>query len=81
MLMLTRFFVIAEGLYILRLTAIATGGTMIPSGNLSFVKKLWLDGGLGVEPRTVGIALADDLCDLRVETFWLKASMIKVGGP
>jgi hypothetical protein len=44
-----------------RLGAIATGRRMIPSGNLSFT---WLNVCLEVEPRSVGIALADGLCDL-----------------
>jgi hypothetical protein len=40
-----------------------------------------LDGSLGDEPRSVGIALADGLCDLRGgKTLWLKASMIGEGG-
>jgi hypothetical protein len=37
---------------------------IIPSGNLSFVKRILVGGSLGVEPRSVGIALADGLCDL-----------------
>jgi hypothetical protein len=37
---------------------------IIPSGNLSFVKRILVDGSLGVETRNVGIALADGLCDL-----------------
>jgi hypothetical protein len=27
------------------------------------VKRFWLDGSLGVEPRSVGFTLADGLCD------------------
>lgn len=37
-----------------------------PRGNLSFVKELWLDGSLGVEPRMVRIALIESLCDIGV---------------
>jgi hypothetical protein len=37
---------------------------MIPLFSLSFTKKLSLDGCLGVEPRRVGIALADGFCEL-----------------
>jgi hypothetical protein len=36
--------VLAEGLDVFRLGAIATGGRMIPSGNLSFVKRtVWMN--------------------------------------
>jgi hypothetical protein len=38
-----------------------------------------LDGFLGVEPRSVGITLADGLCDLGGKSLWLKASMIGEG--
>jgi hypothetical protein len=34
-----------------------------------------------VEPRSVGIALVDGLCDLGRESLQLKASMIGEGGP
>jgi hypothetical protein len=44
-----------ESLDMFRQGAIATGGRMIPSGNLSIRKELWLDGCLGVEARGVGI--------------------------
>jgi hypothetical protein len=44
--------------------AVATGGKVNPSGNLSSLRKeLWLDGCLGVEPRRGGIVLAEGLCD------------------
>jgi hypothetical protein len=46
-----------------RLEAIDTGGKMNPSGNLSFAK-ITLVGWMGVEPRTDGIALAENICDL-----------------
>jgi hypothetical protein len=36
-----------------------------PLGNKSFMKGFWLEGFLGVETRSVGIALADGLCDLK----------------
>jgi hypothetical protein len=49
---------LAEGLDMFRLVAVATDGRMILSGNLSFTK-ITLVGCLGVEPRSVGIALAD----------------------
>jgi hypothetical protein len=39
-----------------------------------------LDGCLGVEPRKVGIALAEGLCYWGWGSFWLKFSMIWVGG-
>lgn len=38
------------------------------------VRKKWLDGCLGLEPRKVEMALNEDLCDLRREG--LKTSMI-----
>jgi hypothetical protein len=53
---------LAEGLDVFRPGAIADGGRMIPSSNLSFAekkKKLWLDRCLRVEPRGVVIALAN----------------------
>jgi hypothetical protein len=53
---------------------------IIPSGNVSFAKGLWLDGSLGVEPTSVGIALADGLCDLRLKSLQLKASIIVEDG-
>jgi hypothetical protein len=40
-------FVMAEGLDMFKLGASATGGTMIPSGNLSFMKRTlvgWMSG-------------------------------------
>jgi hypothetical protein len=45
----------------LRLGAIATGGNMNSSDNLSFTKGLWLDGCLGIQPRVM-------------RSHWLKAS-------
>jgi hypothetical protein len=50
---------VAEGFDIFKLGAIAAGGRMIPSSNLSKRKELLLDGYLGVECRRVEIALAD----------------------
>jgi hypothetical protein len=47
----------------------------------TFRKELWLGGCLGVEPRRGGIALAWQPLRLSGESFWLKASMIGVGGP
>jgi hypothetical protein len=41
----------------------ATGGRMVPPGNLSLRKELWLNVCLGADPRSVGIALTDGLCD------------------
>jgi hypothetical protein len=55
---------LAEGLDMFRIGPTATGGKMIPSGNLSILKRHWLDGCLEVEPRRVGFALAEGLCDL-----------------
>jgi hypothetical protein len=49
------------GLFTLRV--IATGGRMIPLGNLPFAKRTlvgWMFGG----PRKVGISLAEGLCNL-----------------
>jgi hypothetical protein len=72
--------VLAEGLGMFRLGPIATGRRMITSSILSFAKRNWLNGCLGVKLREVWIALVEDLCDLR-GTFWLMASMIGVGWP
>jgi hypothetical protein len=44
---------------VFRLGAIATGGRIMRSGNLSF----WMGRCMGVELRTVGIALADGIYD------------------
>jgi hypothetical protein len=44
------------------LGSVAAGGRMVPSDNLSFAKKLWLDGCLGDEHRRFGIALTEGLC-------------------
>jgi hypothetical protein len=56
--------VFAEGLDMFRLGAATTGGRVILLGNLSFTKEVCLDGCLGVEPRTVGIAFTENLCEL-----------------
>jgi hypothetical protein len=72
--------VLAEGLDLFRRGVIASDGRMTQPGNLSLTKGLWLDGCLGDEPIKVGIALAGGLCDMD-GSFWLKASMIEVGGP
>jgi hypothetical protein len=53
---------LAEGLDVFRLRAVAVGEDDPIRQNLSFAKELWLDGCLGVEPRKVGIALAEGLC-------------------
>jgi hypothetical protein len=69
---------VAEGLDLFRPEAIATGGRMIPSGNLSLRKRNlvgWLSRSL------VGTTLADGLCNLWGESFSLKAPMIGVEGP
>jgi hypothetical protein len=40
------------------------------------MKRCWLDSFLGVGPRSAGIALGRDLCDLGGGgSLWLKASM------
>jgi hypothetical protein len=57
-------FVAAEGLDMFKLGAVATGGRPSHQATCPLRKELWLVGCLGVEPRSVGIALADGLCDL-----------------
>jgi hypothetical protein len=37
---------------------------MTASENLSSIKRILADGFLGVEPRSVGVALAEHLCGL-----------------
>jgi hypothetical protein len=41
----------------------------------------FLVGCLGVEPRKFGIALAEDVCDLKRKPLWLRASMFGGGRP
>jgi hypothetical protein len=43
-------FVVFEGLYMFELGTIATGGRMIPLGNLSFSKGTLVEWMLGLEP-------------------------------
>jgi hypothetical protein len=45
--MLMGFVVFAEGPDVFVLKAVATGGRRLPSGNLSFAQRTWLDGCLG----------------------------------
>lgn len=62
---------------------------MIPSGKLSiiiiilynYIKGLWLDVCLGVEPRRFGIVLVDGICDLGEGSLRMKASMTGERGP
>jgi hypothetical protein len=51
-----------------RLGAIAAGGRMIPLSDLSFVKRIFVDGCLRVECR-IRIAFNEGLCNLREESF------------
>jgi hypothetical protein len=76
--------VLAEVLDVFRLRGIATGGRRLPSGNLFFAKITVVGWMSGVEPRQVRIALAGCLCDWgteRRESLWLKASIVRGGGP
>jgi hypothetical protein len=52
-----RIFVVAEGPNLSNYVLMLLVGE-IQFGNLSFMKRLLLDGFLGDEPRSVGIALA-----------------------
>jgi hypothetical protein len=56
------FVVLAEGLDVFRLRAIATGGRGSHQAICPLKKELWLDGCLRVEPRKLG-------------SLWLKASV------
>jgi hypothetical protein len=55
---------VAEGLDMFRVGTSVTGRSMIPSHNLFFRKRILLDGYLGVDPISVGIALANGLYDV-----------------
>jgi hypothetical protein len=57
------FVVLGEGLDMLILGAIATGGKMFPSANLSFMKRTLLGWKSGGSSQKGGIALAKGLCD------------------
>jgi hypothetical protein len=58
-----------EGLDMFRLGAtIATGRRMIPLSDLSFVKRIFVDGCLRVECR-IRIAFNEGLCNLGEESF------------
>jgi hypothetical protein len=59
---------LAEGLDMYSVKAVSIGGRGLPSGNLHFAKRPFVvrmswGGGGGGEPRRVGIALAESLCD------------------
>jgi hypothetical protein len=71
----------AEGHEFFKLGVIATGGQLPHQATCPLWKGFWLGGSLGVEPRSVGIALADGLCDFVGKSLWLKASMIGEGRP
>jgi hypothetical protein len=73
-------FVAAEGLD-LKTRGYCYWWEIFASGNLSFVKRILVGWLSGVELRSVGIALADGLCDLGGKSLQLKASMIGEGGP
>jgi hypothetical protein len=55
---------VAEGLDFSKLGAIATDGRLSHQATCPLRKGFRLDGSLGVEPRSVGITLADGLCNL-----------------
>jgi hypothetical protein len=55
---------VAEGLHFFKLGVIATGDRLSHQEICPLCKGFWLDGSLGVEPRNVGIDLADGLCNL-----------------
>jgi hypothetical protein len=57
-------FVVAEGLDFFKLWVIVAGGILSHQATFPLWKGFWFDGSLEVEPRSVGIALADGLCDL-----------------
>jgi hypothetical protein len=61
--MLMGFVVLAEGLDMFSIRAVATGERGLPSGNLSHAKRTVLDGCLGVKPRKTRITLAEGLHD------------------
>jgi hypothetical protein len=52
------------------------GGGLTPQAICPLRRELWLDGCLGIEPRRDGFALPEDLCNLRAESFRLRASII-----
>jgi hypothetical protein len=72
-------FVVVEGLDSFKLGVVATGGRLSHQATCPMWKGFLLDGFLGVEPRSVGIALANDLCDFGRKSLWLKASRIAGG--
>jgi hypothetical protein len=57
-------FVVGEGLDFSKFGVIATGGRLYHEATCPLWKGFWLDGSLGVEPRSFGNALADGLCEL-----------------
>jgi hypothetical protein len=64
--------VLAEGLDMFRLGTVETGGNMNPSGNLSFTKRIWLDGCLGLEHRGMRSHWLKASATLG-QSFWLRA--------
>jgi hypothetical protein len=74
-------FVAAEGLDFSRTGIIGTGERSCHQATCPLWKGFWLDDTLGVGPRSVGMALADGLCDLGGKSLELKASMTGEGGP
>jgi hypothetical protein len=62
---------VADGLDFLKPGVIAPRGRLFHQATCPSWKIFGLDGSLGVEPRNVGIALADSLCELGSRPPWL----------
>jgi hypothetical protein len=72
---------VVEFLDFFKLGMIATGGRLSHQATCPLWNGFWLDGFLWVELGSVGITLADGLCDLGDKSLCLKASMTGEDGP